>query len=345
MKTKKLLIIMGICVTILFQSNVMAFVDLGTKEEKNNKVIKTIEAEQKEDKQVIEYLYKFEADKYKLINLSKEIIEPENRQEEQAITKTIDTNKIEEIKNIFGKEFIFEDIEYKGTLKIADIQIQEIKQGKYEKILEKQIPFKEYSENELNNIPKESIYDGRNYVLIRVDWEYENTETIDNREIPDTYKGLMIYQTVAQIEYPSKYEVSVIYKGNIVEKITKYQYVAEYEEIIIEESKSNIVPLVIVSGLGIILALVIVYLTSKNVTVYEKTKNGLKYVCKYKMSNKNKTIDISKYSYKTQGNAFALKLRNNLSKKLQGKTMYFKINNVSKPIQVDSKYIEFIVYK
>ena len=257
-----------------------------------------------------------ETDTLKIKNIDKKISEDNYMEKEITETKTLARSNEDYIKSQFGTTKDFNDGEYKGTLELYDIDIKTISNGSYEKIDEKVLSFTNYTDNDLNNIEKEIKINGETYYLINVDWEMENSQVVDNENVPTTYKGRKIYQTVQTLKNPNTYKVTVTYKGKLEKLNTIYEYTINYEKIkpvekeeveeIKEEKKSNISAF-IVSGLG--LTVLFSYLLNmKNTYVYVKAKNGFKLIKKVRLSNKNLSIDITDYNNKSNEEIYAIKI-------------------------------------
>lgn len=286
--------------------------------------------------------------KYKLSDYSKKEDE-ENSKVVTAYKKdVIKSNTKEAIINHFGDSLNYDDEEYSGTIALKDYEIKTISNGKYEVIDEKKINFSKYSKNDLDNIEKERVINGVTYYLINVNWENDETENIDNQEVPTTYKGTMIYQAVVTRNNPFSYEITVTYEGNVSKKDPIYLYTLEYERvkeepvIIQEEPKDYTVPTIIVSGLGI--ALVIVYCIGKTTTrVYVKTDNGFKLIKVVRLSKKHNTVNLSNYKHKTVTNMFAIKTTNGFYNKNKNMLIKVKKDKITKNVYLNSAYIDFIL--
>lgn len=261
-------------------------------------------------------------------------------------TEILNTNNEEKIKSHFGNTYLFEDEEYKGELPITNIEVKAIDQGSYEEIDEKKIDFEGYSQNDLNEIAKEITLNNTTYYLINVDWKPEKIQVIDNQEVPITYQGTMTYQTVVTKKNPNKYEVTVTYSGNVDKKDTMYEYSIFYQpieqEVVEEKEEINVIPFII-SGLGVGIVAILVFLGLGNIKVYNKTDKGNKLIGKFRISEKKKIIDITKYQYKTSSNIYCLKLNSNLYRQMKDKTIYIQIGKIKKSVYINAQYIEIIV--
>lgn len=354
MKVRKSLLL-GTSLLILAISNtsVNAYVENPLKESEKD-YTKSIVATLSEEDKAVELLNHniiVNDERYKVVSIEKELNKDELKEVTEEKKATLKTNNQEYIKSYFGETYSYEDDKYEGKIPITNININTINHGQYQELREKKIEFDNYSKNDLDNIKKEITEEGQTYYLIKVDWQVEKTERIDNQEVPVSYKGTMVYQTVVAINNPNTYEITVTYKGNVANKEKEYTYTALYvkEEIpesIIEEKEedSPIVTTIIISGLGFGLGVLIFLLTRKNITIYNKTDSGYRTIGRFKLyENTKNVIDISKYNYKIDSNLYSLKLNKSIYKKLKGKVIYIKIENISKPITINEQFIEFII--
>ena len=289
--------------------------------------------------------------KYKLFNYSKQEDEENSKIVTTYKKDIIKSNTKEAIINHFGNSLDYDDEEYSGTLDLKDYDVRTISNGKYEAIDEKKINFSKYSKNDLDNIEKEKNINGITYYLINVNWENDEVENIDGQEVPLTYKGVMIYQTVVTKNNPFSYEITVTYEGNVNKKDPMYLYTLEYEKVeeveeepivIQEEAKDYTVPTIIISGLGI--ALVIVYLIGKSTArIYVKTDNGFKLIKVVRLSKNHNFVNLSNYKHKTVTNMFAIKTTNRFYNKNKNMLIKIKKDKITKNVYLNSAYIDFIV--
>lgn len=354
MKVKKLLIVGTSLLMLLAQTRVNAYTEYPLKEE-NNSFTKSIEAKLSEEDEVVELLnhnIEINSNTYTVATIEKTKNEDETKQVSKQKKETLKSRDQNYIKKYFGEMYDYKDEEgYEGSIPISHININTINHGKYQELREKKIEFNKYSQNDLNNIKKEIIEGNDTYYLINVDWQIEDTELIDNQEVPKNYKGTMIYQTVVEINNPNEYEITVTYTGDVNKKSTEYTYKAIYNKVVnkpVEEpevkEEKNIVPVIVISGIGIGLAALIFLLSSGNAIIYNKTDSGYRLLKSCKLSKEQKNIiDISKYNYKISSNMYSLKLRKSIYEKLKGKIVYVKIENISKPVTINSRFIEFII--
>lgn len=345
MNVKRLFLI-GTATILLFQNQVNAYTKKEITEYTNG-IVQKIEANVSEENTILDSFTKdieINGKLYTVESVEREKINENIKTEKMQKTEILSIKNEEKIRQHFGEFYQYQDETYKGELPLTNIEIKTIDQGSYEEIDEKRIDFNNYSQNDLNDIAKERNINNITYYLINVDWQVENSETIDNQQVPVSYKGTMIYQTVLTKKNPNKYKVTVTYEGEIKKIDTTYNYSIFYKPIeeTLEEQQENIIVPIIISGLGI--GLIIMFLLSNyNVKVYNKTDNGYKLIGKFKVNNKNKVIDITKYQYKISSNMYSIKLKKSLYRKMKDKLIFIQIKNIRKQIYVNTPYMEILI--
>jgi hypothetical protein len=263
----------------------------------------------------------------------------ENQKEvSESKTATMQTTDTEALNRAFLQEIPYDDGIYKGTLKLSNIDIQKQNNGYHEELDEEVIAFQGYDQNELNNIPKNRRINGKEYVLINVDWRVEQTAIVDGINVPITYQGTQHYQSVVSVKNIDSYIVNVSYKG-IVDKNNKvYHYVLTYEEIPIKPDYT--VQIVIIAG-GVGL-LVLLLLLNKNTKVANLQQNGVyRIIYKTNLSKNKLKIDLTRKFYKCETNSFKFALKKGIFEKLKGQTIEVNLNGKITPILVVSS--EFVV--
>lgn len=302
--------------------------------------VKKYEITQSKESEFINNINNTETDTLKIKSIDKEISEKNYDTKEIYKTKTINNKNTENIYKEFGKIQEFNDGEFKGILNISAIKTETIKNGYYEKIDEKVLTFNNYTDNDLNNIEKEIKLNNTTYYLINVKWEADTTESIDGELVPKTYKGSKIYQTVQKIAYPDTYKVTVEYSGKVERIDPIYNYKVTYEYVEKEETKdNNIVPVIIISGIGLIVVLVIL-INQKNTYIYSKTNKGFKLIKATKLSDKNVSIDITNCKNRSDENIYAIKVNSIIFEKLKGRTISIVFGNKKKDIILWNNYYE-----
>lgn len=311
----------------------------------NSEIVKKeFQTTQNAESEFLRDIYNTETDKTKIINIDKGISEDNYRVKEIIETKELNIQDRDYIYEQFGEIKKYNDGEYKGELSIADIKVETISNGYYEKIDEKRLDFSNYTDNDLNNIEKEIIINNTKYYLIKVDWEADTTETIDGETIPKTYKGTKIYQTVLKLANPNTYKVTVTYTGTIEKINTIYDYTVTYEnkvEVEQEEKEDTniIVPVLIVSGLGLVTILIALF-NIKNTYIYSKTSKGFKLIKRERLNDKNILIDITNCKNRSQDNIYAIKINKSAFNRLKGRTISLVLGNNKKDIVLWNNYYE-----
>lgn len=349
MNVKKICLL-GSMVLLLFQHNVVnAYEEKNTTQYKNG-VVTVIQGSLSEENTILEDFTKeieINGTLYTTSSIERNETNNNTKIETKQKTEILNTRNEEIIKKHFENTYLFEDEEFKGELPITNIEVKSIGQGNYEEIDEKRIDFEGYSQNDLNNVEKEITLNNIKYYLIKVDWKPEKVEIIDNQEVPLSYQGTMIYQTVLIKKNPDKYEITVTYSGEVKRTDTIYEYSILYQPVVEENienkpKENDIVPLII-SGIGVGIIIFILLINKGNIKVYNKTDKGNKLITRFKVGDKNKMIDITKYQYKTSSNIYCLKLNNKLYEKMKNKTIYLQIDKIKKQVYINAQYIEIII--
>lgn len=307
----------------------------------NENLQKTYQVLKSEENDFLQQIYDAKETNLRIKNIEKTESEDNFTIKEKSETKILENKNELYIKEKFSESVEYNDGEYHGILSISNIESESIYNGYYERINEERIPFNSYTDNDLNNIEKEIEINGTIYYLINVNWEADKTETIDGEMIPVTYKGEKVYQTIQRIENPYTYRITVTYSGQVEKINTIYEYKITYEENvkeIIGNEKDKTKPIIIISGVGLVLLMIL--LNIKNVFVYSKSDKGFRLIKRARLSNKNMIIDISKCKNKSKYGIYAIKINKIALKKLKGRTISFVSGNKKKDIILWNDYYE-----
>lgn len=275
--------------------------------------------------------YELKAVNFKEVTKTKEVIEEK--------VELFEQNDEEEMKNFFGEYLEYNKDNYSGILKLEELKVNEMYNGEHEEIIKKDVDFENYSDNELNIIPKNITENGVEFILINVDWIPENIEIIDGEKVPVTYKGVMHYQGITLVQNPYTYEATVVYKGNVKEKDSKYKYEAIYE---LKVNKSILPQTLIISGLGIVIIMFILVFKG-NCVIYNKTDRGLEKIKRYKLKKSTKEIDLSNQAHKISSNVFSIKVSKSYLRKNLNQSIKIKKKNREKTIYLSNIYNEFLL--
>lgn len=248
--------------------------------------------------------------------------------------KIINSNTKEYLDLQFESTYFYEDATFKGDLKLKDYNIQEIDNGYQERIDSKYIYFNNLPSNDLEQIDKTRIIQGKVYVLINVDWSASNSLDIDETKVPIEYNGRALYQCVIRENNPKTYKVQAIYEGEVTSKNVNLNYLLTYTEVedeepIIEQEENHIIPILIITG-GFIAIGILKLLTNKNATVYNLQKGTLVKL-KAKRIKEGSVIDITDCE-NINGNNFVLVIKDSNYSKLNGKKVYIQLNKQRKEL-------------
>lgn len=282
-KNRKVLLLI-IVLFMLLEKNIFAFEQLSEESYKGILTVKYNVKESEEDEflNFIQNRNGKEDIKYELINFHK----TNNENNTKQVTKTISKNNLESNERSMIRQSVPEILNYSedgyiGNLKIASIEVDTVNNGKYEEIEELDIPFDNAKINDLDNIDKEITQNGKKYYLINVEWQNDEIREVDGNIIPISYKGIKHYQTVVEKENAETYNAIIHYIGEVELEDKMYQYEVTYSEnrieptinegsIIepeiekIENKKNYAVPVIIISGIGIVLITVLIISKKKN---------------------------------------------------------------------------------
>lgn len=280
-------------------------------------------------------------------SFSKEEVIPESTTKKYTSeTKILTSNSKQYLDKNFDQTYNFEDDDYQGTLNLKDYNIETINNGYYEKIdeiIKEQKGIKKY--NDLANISKNINQNGRNYVLINVEWLPETIENKANTNVITTYTARCHYQTIIRTYRPDTYKVSANYEGSVTKKadIGKEKITLLYNkepEKIPEVKKDNKAVKIALSLAGGLLVLFGGFMLLKpNAKISALDENGELHKIKvFRIKNK-KNIDISNKISKT--NNYILEMNEKTFNKINGSRIKIVQNGKSLNILVSNKSISF----
>lgn len=293
-----------------------------------------------------ENVLSLEGQNYVFESFSKEDIVPETKEEKHTSEeKTLTSNSKDFLDQNFDKEYEFEDDNFKGTLTLKDYNIQTINNGfteRIDEIVKEKRGIKKY--NDLAEINKNIKENGRDYVLINVEWLPEGTEEIAGSDVITSYIAKCHYQTVIRTYKPDTYKVSANYEGTVIKKsdIGKEKISLLYQkEVPAEEvKKENKVLKTILSLAGGLLVLLGGFLLFKpNVKISALDENGeLKKIKSFRIKN-GKNVDISNKISKT--NEYILEMNEKTFDKANGYRINIIQNGKQNNLLISSKSVSF----
>ena len=253
-----------------------------------------------------------------------------------------ETLNISTTKNIISKTKDLESIidqlrnsiEYKENgyigeyqLDTQNIQIKTIYNGFREDLIEETINYTSLERNDLDFIPKQTVKDGLTLDLIKVEWEIQTTKMIGEYEVPNLYTAKCYYAGKQRIDYPNTYSVTAEYKGTATKEIKNpYTYTIKYNKEEVPKNKENNL-LIPIAGSTTGVILVIIFLFTKNVTVYNYKDGKYVKIGKTRMT-RNNTIRLNRYSLFETTNKYKLEFSKKLTQKMQGKLITISKGNV-----------------
>jgi len=277
---------------------------------------------------------------YEYVSGVEEKVKSETKiQKHTSEQKEVDSDSKEYLEQCFDQVIEYEDEKYKGKLQLMDYNIQTISNGYSERIDSKKIILSNMPTNDLAQVEKTRIIEGKEYVLINVNWESEENQEIDNTLVPKIYKGTALYQCIVKIKNPNTYKVSANYMGEIEAKEQLSNYIITYR--LKEQNQNFITPIVMIAG-GIIILGLLGFLLKPNATVYNVKDNRLVKIKKVKVG-KNVTIDITNQVNKIVGNDFVLQINKSAIDKLLNTTVIIQLNYQKEEVIITSQnnYFKF----
>ncbi len=265
----------------------------------------------------------------------------------EIITKT---NSINEILNYLPSSLEYNKDDYigKAELDINNIKIYEIYNGYYEEYVEDTKQYFDLNKNDMDYIPKEIKKDGITLYLINVDWYTQTTKMTGQNEITDLYRAEAHYKGVKRINNPSTYRVIAEYSGTATKEIEKpYIYTVKYEKIEsqVEEievtGKQDIVSPILLGTTSGIFIIIVLFLTSKDVKIYNLQYGKYKYLGRLKI--RKSVIDLSNLKKNVFGNRYKFILSDRAYKMYKNKNITIKKDNIVKTHYVDNDKFEISI--
>ncbi len=274
---------------------------------------------------------------YEYASFIEEKTDVEKKMQKQTTEqKELSSNSKQYLDEHFEELIQYEDEQFKGELQLVDYNIETINNGFIERIDSKEIILTNMPTNDLSQVDKTKIINGREYVLINVNWESEENQEIDNTLVPKQYKGTAIYQCVIRTEKPSTYKVSANYMGEVESKEQLSNYIITYKLKEQPKGESNIVTSIVIVAGGIIVLGILVFLLKPNATIYN-VQNGNKIVkIKSAKIRNGAMIDITNKIQNISGNNFILQINSSTLNRLLNKTIVIKLNNQNKKVMIIS---------
>ena len=129
------------------------------------------------------------------------------------------------------KEFITED-GFTGTLtlRLESVQVEVSGYGSTTKEISATRTYPNLSDQDTQFIPKTIEQDGKTLTLQTIDWQSDNTETVDGYALTDRYTAVATYTGSKTSSYVKGYTVTAEYSGTVSRiALNKVRYVAIFE--------------------------------------------------------------------------------------------------------------------
>lgn len=281
---------------------------------------------------------------YVFENYTKQDVAPSfKNQKYVSDTKILTSNSKSYLEKNFDNTYEYDDNDYAGTLNLINFNIETINNGYTEKINEivkEQKGIKKY--NDLAEINKNIKENGRDYVLINVEWLPETTENKAGTDVITTYTAKCHYQTVIRTYRPNTYKVSANYAGTVTKKseMGKENILLNYkkEPEPVPEKKDNTAIKILLSLAGGLFVLFGLYLLFKpNAKILEVNYNGKpKKIKSFKIKKDKKVVIKGK-----QSNEYILKMTEKTFEKVNGYKIFIAKNGKMKELYISNKTISF----
>ena len=324
--------------TTIYANNLKEL-ELSINEDKT-KAIKIFESTEDIDFKNVIFEY-FEKDnfKYSKDNIIVDRITKENKKEQQEnlsiiITKFEKENlNNEQLLDLFQDVLPYEKEGYKGilekdffSLKVEPNQNESITTYSNKTItLTENKSYYGLESNDYSLIPKTITKNGITLNLVNANFVSTNNEAISsvaNKGVSTLYNCNAVYKGSYNKKIPSTktnilyYKVTLTYKGIISKEIFEKNIITvTYKG---EKLKDNTIPIAVAtttSATGIFGFIVFLF-TKRNVKVYNFSNGAYELIGKCKITEKNKTINLTTLSIKAKSNVYKILLDKNIAKKL-----------------------------
>jgi len=185
--------------------------------------------------------------------LKQELPEHESRQHTETVSLESKSKDMESVLALLPqeKEFITEDgLSGVLTLRLETVKVEVSGYGSSTKEISATRSYPNLAGQDTQYIPKTIEDNGKTLTLQNIDWQTDNTATLDSYALGDRYTAVATYTGITTSSYVKGYTVTAEYSGTVSRiALNKTRYVAIFEgvalEPVVEEEPEPVVPDVI----------------------------------------------------------------------------------------------------
>ena len=185
--------------------------------------------------------------------LKQELPEHESRQHTETVSLESKSKDMESVLALLPqeKEFITEDgLSGVLTLRLETVKVEVSGYGSSTKEISATRSYPNLAGQDTQYIPKTIEDNGKTLTLQNIDWQTDNTATLDSYALGDRYTAVATYTGTTTSSYVKGYTVTAEYSGTVSRiALNKTRYVAIFEgvalEPVVEEEPEPVVPDVI----------------------------------------------------------------------------------------------------
>ena len=250
----------------------------------------------------------------------------------------------EDIINLFEDELLYEKDDCKGILK-KDISSLQIEPNQVENVttytsqtitLTENKVYYGFESNDYSLIPRTIVKNGVTLKLVDASFVSTNNEaisTVANTGVSTLYNCNTLYKGSYTKKIPNTktvildYKATINYKGDIVkETFEKNVITVNY----IGDKMLNLaVPIATTTGSGVF-GFIIFLFVKKNAKIYNIINGNYQLIGKYKVTTKNRAINLTALSMKANSNAYKIVFDNCIAKRLNNQEINITLNNITK---------------
>lgn len=249
-----------------------------------------------------------------------------------------------EIINLFQDSLTYEKDGYKGVLQ-KDLSSLKIEPNKTESTttytnqtitLNDKKTYYGLENNDYGLIPKTIIKNGVTLNLVDANFTNTNNEAISSvantgvgtlYNCTATYSGSYIKKIPNTKTNVIDYKAKMEYKGDISKEIFEKNLITVSY---VGDKILDLTVSVVATTSGGILGGIVFFFVKRNVKVYNLINSSYQLIGKCKLTQKDRTINLTHLSMKAQSNTYKIIIDNSISKKLNNQEISITLNNITK---------------